>query len=150
MKRFALPLLAVLLLAGCAAPEPTAVSAETTGTATPTATMSPAPTPTSEIAPAEVAPAPVDMTAEVRDASPPLESYVKSATSSEAGRVSVESSLVDPRGDNGSAEAVLALQLCNDVVANMSGVSYLSIMENDGTTWILYGHPGYGSTCTEV
>lgn len=148
MKRFALLLLAVLLLAGCAAPEPTIVYVETTVTATPTPAVTPTPTPTAPAA--AVAPAPADVTGKVRDASPALESYVKSATSSEAGRVVVESFLVDPRGENGSAEALLALRLCSDVVANMSGVSYVSIMENDGSTWILYGHPSYGSTCTEV
>lgn len=154
MKRFVLPLLAVLLLAGCAASEPTVTVAEKTATASPMPTVTPTATPSPTLTPTEppaaVAPVPVDVTAEVRDASPALESYVKTATSAEAGRVTVESYLVDPRGEDGSAEALLALRLCSDVVANMSGISYVSIMENDGSTWVLYGHPSYGNTCTEV
>jgi len=90
-----------------------------------------------------------DITTEVKAASPALESYVKSATIAEPGRVTVESSLVDPRGDSGSPEALLAIQLCNDVVS-MGGISHVSIMENDGATWVLYGHPSHGNICTEV
>jgi type IV pilus biogenesis protein CpaD/CtpE len=152
MKRFALPLLALLLLAGCASSEPTTAAPTATSipeaTATPTPIATPSPTPTAEQA--DAAPAPADVTSQVRDASPSLESYVKTATSPEAGRITVETSLIDPRGEAGSPEAVLALQLCSDVVANMSGVSYVSIMEDDGSSWVLYGHPSYGNTCTEV
>lgn len=152
MKRFALPLLTLLLLAGCASSEPTATTdaatpaPEVISTATPTVTTAPSPS----APPADAAQEPLDLTAQVKEASPALESYVKTATSAEAGRITVESSFIDPRSEDGSAEAVLALQLCADVVANLSGVSYVSIMEDDGSSWVLYGHPSYGDTCTEV
>lgn len=138
MKRFALPLLALLVLAGCSAPvADTAASVEA---------VTPVP-----IASAPTAPPsdPSDITAEVKAVAPDLESYVVSATVTEPGRVTIESSLVDPRGEDGSPEALLAIQLCNDVVG-LGEISHVSIMEKDGTTWILYGHPSYGNTCTEV
>jgi hypothetical protein len=155
MKRSAIPLLALLMLVGCSA-DPEVISDKTTVTATvtaaPTASASPSTAATQMPAAPPVAPAPTatDVTPQVRAASPDLESYVKAATSTEAGRVTVETFLVDPRGDAGSDEALLALQLCNDIVANFAGTTNVSIMEDDGSTWVLYGHPSYGDTCTEV
>ena len=75
---------------------------------------------------------------------------ITSAEETEPGRVVISTSIVDPRGDNGSAEAVLAVSIC-DVVSAMPGVEHVSIMEADGTTFVLFGHPSVpAGACAEV
>jgi hypothetical protein len=76
------------------------------------------------------------------------------ATLTEPGRITVETTIVDPRGDAGSPAAQQAIQLCEGVVAYLKGTGeaqpYVSVMENDGSTFVLYGHPSYPGGCTEV
>lgn len=62
------------------------------------------------------------------------------ATETEPGRVVVETSLVDPRGEDGSPVAKTAISICEAVV-KMDGVKNVRLMEADGTHWILFGHP---------
>lgn len=67
------------------------------------------------------------------------------ATLTEPGRLEVATTLVDPRGDAGSPEAQEAIAICEASVSLLEdlGVSnpFVSVVEDDGTTWILYGHP---------
>ena len=94
MKRFALPLLVVLLLAGCSTSERTNTTNEDKAAPTvspsPAASAAPSVTPTPTLKPAaEAVSDPADLTSQVRAASPELESYVESATLTQPGRVTV-------------------------------------------------------------
>ncbi|GAB3164102.1 hypothetical protein GCM10027059_19560 [Myceligenerans halotolerans] len=63
-------------------------------------------------------------------------------------RLTVQTTIVDPRGDGGSQEAQLALDVCEKSLE--LGYQQVSVMEADGTTFVLAGHPAYGEDCTEV
>lgn len=67
------------------------------------------------------------------------------ATITEPGRLEVATTLVDPRGDDGSPEAQEAIAICEAAVSLLEDQDvsdpYVSVLEDDGTTWILYGHP---------
>lgn len=65
--------------------------------------------------------------------------HVTEVKSPEEGRVEIDTDLVDPRTDN-SAEAQQAKDICKTAVG-VGGVTYVSVKEQDGTNWILYGHP---------
>lgn len=68
----------------------------------------------------------------------------------EDGRVTIETNLVDPRGEDGSPEAQHAIEIC-EAAAALDGVSNVNLYEADGTTWILFGHPmAEEGKCTEV
>lgn len=91
-----------------------------------------------------------DRTAAVKAALPAnLAAVVKTATQTEPGRLQIGTSLMDPRGADGSPDAKKATAICEAAVAQF-GDAHVSVMEDDGTSWILYGHPSYGNTCTEV
>jgi hypothetical protein len=160
MKKLAAVMFAVVLsLSACsseAAPDAAA------GTPTPTASVvetsangTPASVPTAETtAPAEPdAPAPndSDRTALVLAALPPeLQALVITAEQPELGRLNVQTTIEDPRGENGSTAAVSALAICEALVA-VDGTEYISIFEADGTTFVLFGHPTLSPDgCTEV
>jgi len=82
--------------------------------------------------------------------SPETAALVSNATETEAGRISVETTIVDPRGDAGSAEAESALEIC-EAAAALDGVTYVNVMEADGTTFVLFGHPSVPEgECGEV
>jgi hypothetical protein len=74
---------------------------------------------------------------------------VTAATETEPGRLQLDTTIVDPRGEAGSAEALEALGLCEQAKA-IPGVTDVSVMEADGTSFVLAGHPSYGDDCTEV
>jgi uncharacterized protein YceK len=74
---------------------------------------------------------------------------VTAATETEPGRLQLDTTIVDPRGEAGSPEALEALDLCEQAKA-IPGVTHVSVMEADGTSFILAGHPSYGENCTEV
>ncbi|MDA3806221.1 hypothetical protein PED38_15585 [Clavibacter sp. CT19] len=74
---------------------------------------------------------------------------VTAATETEPGRIQLDTTIVDPRGDDGSPEALQALGLCEQA-KGIPGVTHVSIMEADGTSFVLAGHPSYGENCTEV
>lgn len=85
----------------------------------------------------------------------PWSEVVTKATQTEPGRVEVLTTIVDPRGGtSGTPEAQQAIQICNGTVAwlQSQGVSEpkVSVMESDGTSYVLYGHPSYPGGCTEV
>jgi hypothetical protein len=74
---------------------------------------------------------------------------VTAATETEPGRLQLDTTIVDPRGEDGSPEALEALDLCEQAKA-IPGVTHVSVMEADGTSFILAGHPSYGADCVEV
>lgn len=75
---------------------------------------------------------------------------IKSVIETEPGRISIETSIVDPRGADGSDEAKSAIAICESVVA-LFGSSYISVLEDDGTNFVLFGHSSVPSgACTEV
>ena len=72
-----------------------------------------------------------------------------------AGRLEIYTSLVDPRGDDGSPEAQQAIVICEAGVEFMSQDAEedptISVYEADGTNWILYNHPAVeAGECGEV
>lgn len=109
----------VVLLAGCATTPATSAPASPTGT--------------------------VDRTADVRAVAGDT---VTSATETEPGRIEVDTTIADPRGGAGSAEAVAAIAVCNAVLS--LGVTHVTVREADGTTFVVAGHPKYGATCVEI
>lgn len=128
----------VVLLAGCAGePKPTP-----TVTVTVTAAPEPAPTVTVTATPAAAPTAVDDKLAALRTVS----QMVTGVEETEPGRWTVHTSIVDPRGDDGSsAEAQKAIAICKKAVE--LGATYVSVMESNDTTFVLYGHPSYGAEC---
>lgn len=123
-----------LALAGCSSGP-----AEIAPTASAPAAESMAP------AASEPASASVDRTEELRQLAG---DEVVRAEEVEPGRITVETSITDPRTGEGSTEAVAAIAICEAAVS--LGATYVSVLEADGTSFVLYGHPSYGPTCTEV
>jgi len=148
MKRLAisLALVAVLALAGCAAepePPPTATtpsSSEPTPADTPSESPTPTPTPTAEAAGTDWRALLV------------AQGYttVESVTEREPGWPEIQTGIEDPGGGViGSLEAQVAIEICNAAVA--LGATRVTVLDIDGSSWILYGHPAYGgNVCTEV
>lgn len=129
-KTFAPLLLATLLVAGCSstAEQPSAPSSSV------------ASTPTTEAAA-------VDRTADVQKVAG---EHVTAAEEPEPGRILVETDLKDPRSSGGTPEAEQAMAICKSV-AKMNGVKYVSVMEMDGTSWVLFGHPALpDGECGEI
>ncbi|WP_194521987.1 hypothetical protein [Cellulosimicrobium sp. JZ28] len=89
--------------------------------------------------------APVDRTADVQAVAGDV---VTKATETEPGRIEVETTIADPRSDAGSAEAQSAIVVCEAVKG--LGAEHVSILEADGSTFVVAGHPSYGEACTEV
>jgi hypothetical protein len=124
----ALALMFALALSGC--------------TGSPATLDGPSPVPEASSAPAA--------TSEISTAAQALVGgSVTAATETEHGRVQLDTTIVDPRGENGSPEALEALALCERVKA-IPGVTHVSVMEEDGTSFVLAGHPSYGEGCVEV
>lgn len=91
-----------------------------------------------------------DVTTDVQDAvGADLASLVSAAEETEEGRIEVKTSITDPRTDN-SDEASDAVAIC-EAVAAMPGITYVSVLEEDGTTFALFGHPSVPEgACGEV
>jgi hypothetical protein len=71
-------------------------------------------------------------------------------TEIEPGRIRIYTSVVDPQTASGSEAAVTAIAICESAVA-LFGPSYVSVLEDDGTSFVLYGHPSVPEgACTEV
>ncbi len=135
-----------------AAPAISASTAAAPVTVDPTPTPSPTPAPatTTEPAPEPVATAPAKtFVDQIRDDVGSYANLITSAEETEPGRIEVGTSIVDPRGDNGSPEAQQAIAICEAVMI-ATGASYVNVAEEDGTTFVLAGHPTYGPDCTEV
>lgn len=98
----------------------------------------------------------VDVTADVKTSAQGAgwADLVTSATKTEADRAEVSTSITDPRGDAGSPEAQQAIQVCEGTVAWLSAAGAatpkVSVLEADGSTFVVAGHPSYGPDCTEV
>lgn len=119
-----------LVLTGCSAPAPGAPAAsESALIASESATSKPAEDSGSN-----------DLTATVKTLAEKNGSVVTKATEEEPGRISVETTLVDPRGGEDSPAAKQALAIC-EVLAAKTDVTYVSVKEADGTNWVLFGHP---------
>jgi len=67
----------------------------------------------------------------------------------DSNRLQVWTSLADPRGDNGSAVAQQAIEICRTLAAKFSSAAG-SVFEADGSTWVVLNHPTYGDDCAEV
>ncbi|WP_193341727.1 hypothetical protein [Pseudarthrobacter sp. AB1] len=138
--------IAALLLTGCSSSVPqtaptTAMPAQTAASQTAAAPES-IPSATNE----------PDKTADFRtaNANAPWVGQVKSVTETESGRIRIETSVVDPRGANGSDAAKTAIAICESAVALLEP-SYVSVLEDDGTNFVLFGHPSVPKgACTEV
>ena len=87
----------------------------------------------------------VDRTADVQKAAGDT---VTRAVESEPGRFEVETTIVDPRGEEGSDEAKAAIAICSAVVE--LGATYVRVLEQDGTTFAIYAPSQYGEECAEV
>jgi hypothetical protein len=75
---------------------------------------------------------------------------IKSVTETEPGRIRIETSVADPQAATGSEAAVTAIAICESAVA-LFGPSYVSVLEDDGTSFVLYGHPSVPKgSCTQV
>lgn len=84
------------------------------------------------------------------NANAPWVGQIKSVTETKPGRIRVDTSVVDPRGANGSEAAVTAIAICESTVA-LFGPSYVTVLEDDGTNFVLFGHPSVPKgACTEV
>jgi hypothetical protein len=108
--------------------------------------------------PAAAAPAAddVDVTADLKTSAQGASwaDLIQSATKTEEDRVEVSTSITDPRGDAGSPGAQQAIQVCEGAVAWLAASSIatpkVSVLEADGSTFVVAGHPTYGPGCTEV
>lgn len=89
--------------------------------------------------------APVDRTADVQAVAGDV---VTKAIETEPGRIEVETTIADPRSDAGSAEAQSAIAVCEAVKG--LGAEHVSVLEADGSTFVVAGHPSYGEECAEV
>jgi hypothetical protein len=93
---------------------------------------------------------PIDRTADLAEALAETATSVEQATEIEPGRLDIQTNLVDPGGDDNSAEASTAVMICNAAVS-LGYIDYVSVMEADGTSFVLFGHPSVPEgTCTEV
>ncbi|WP_146071722.1 hypothetical protein [Cryobacterium sp. Y50] len=124
-----LAIVAALLLSGCSS--------------------SPADSEPQETAP--VAESGVDVTADVTaglDAD--TAALVTSAEEVAPGELEIETSIVDPRGDNGSAEALSAITIC-EAATNLEGTTFVRVAEDDGTSFVMYSpdSPAALDQCTE-
>jgi hypothetical protein len=138
--------IAALLLTGCSSSAPQ--TAPTTATPAQTAASQTAAAPESIPSATHEPDKTADFT--TANANAPWVDHIKSVTETEPGRISVDTSVVDPRGVNGSGAAVTAIAICESAVA-LFGPSYVSVLEDDGTNFVLFGHPSVPKgACTEV
>lgn len=148
---------AALLLTACASPSAgtaPAGPAASAGTAAPSKPMG-------TTAPSQTAAAPESLPAAAIDPDRTVDfatananavwvGQVKSATETEPGRMTIETGIVDPRGADGSEAARTAIAICEAAVA-IFGPNYVAVMEDDGTHFVLYGHPSVPKgACAEV
>lgn len=138
---------AALLLTGCSSSTPPAAPATAAPTPTTTASQTAAAPESIPTASGEA-----DKTADFKaaNANAAWVGQVKSATQTEPGRISIDTSVVDPRGADGSEAAKTAIAICESAVA-LFGPSYVAVMEDDGTHFVLFGHPSVPKgACAEV
>lgn len=91
-----------------------------------------------------------DLTADLQEAAPDQADLVTAATVTEPGRLQIDTTIVDDR-DNGGDDADDALALCNAGLTLLDvDDPYVAVMEEDGTHFVIAGHPSYGNECTEI
>lgn len=79
---------------------------------------------------------------------------VTKVTAEDGTSLTIETTLVDPRGDSGSSEAERATYIC-EASRRVPGIEEVKVMEADGTHWIVYGEnyeslvPGSSTSCGE-
>ncbi len=136
--------IAALLLTGCSSSTPQAAPATPTQTAVSRAAAAPESIPSATNEPDKTA----DFT--TANANAPWVGEIESVIETEPGRIRIATSVVDPRGANGSEAAITEIANCESAVA-LFGPSYVSVLEDDGTNFVLYGHPSVPKgACTEI
>lgn len=136
MRRTVLTATALLALTGCSSTDAPAPAATTS-----------APAPTA---------AATDYTAQLQAAGAGTEwdGTVTAATGTEPDRIEVTTTIVDPRTDPGSPEAQQALAVCEAALQLLTdtGVTPAGarVSEADGSSFVVFGGPGYPDGCTEV
>lgn len=155
------PLAAMALVAGCAGgsesePASTVSVTETAvpepaPTVTETVTPEPAPTVTETVTvtpePEDTGSAPgeeVDRTDEIREIAG---DSVREAVETSTGQIVITTSIIDPRGEDGSPEARQAVEICEAVQQEL-GVPFIRVEESDGTTFVILGTES--NECVEV
>lgn len=133
----------LLVLVGCAGPaepaqEPTTTAPATSEEAAPTPTPAPTATPVISLPPVD------DRVAALRTVTP----GVTAVEETEPGRWEIKTNITDPRSEPGSPEALSAIAACEKAVE--LGASKVSVMEADGSTFVVFGHPSFGDACTEM
>ena len=130
------------LVAFAAAATLTACGGDGDSSATEETTSSPA---TSSPAPSSTAAAEdPDVTANLvsRANGQPWGATIVEAVRTEPQRLEVQTTIVDPRGDNGSPAALQALEVCRAAVLILTEegatAPYVRVLEEDGTTFALY------------
>lgn len=135
MKKIVIPVVVLVLLGGCSgAPKPTASASPVTERA---------------------ALAETSFTSDAQSWAGEAGQYITAAVEQELGRYLVSTSIADPRGADGSAEARSAIALCQAVRDNRAGAAYVRVDERDGTAFVIWqpgGKVAGKSTdeCTEV
>ena len=91
----------------------------------------------------------VDRTSDIQAALDNPEVVTK-AVETEPGRLTIETNIVDDREDGGD-DAAQAIAICEAGKALLDTTDpYVSVMEADGTSFVIAGHPAYGAECTEI
>lgn len=89
----------------------------------------------------------VDLTADLTVGQPWADA-VTSAIQTDPNRVEVDTTIVDPRGENGSPEAQQAIAICQGTVAWLQEQGavepHVRVMEADGTTFAVYSQTAVG------
>lgn len=106
---------------------------------TPTATETPT---------VAAAPESKDVTADVKELAGDNGSHVTEASETEAGRVEITTDITDPRTDGGD-EAAAAMAICK-AVKEAGAWTHVSVLEADGTSFVIAGHPAHGEDCAEL
>jgi ethanolamine ammonia-lyase small subunit len=79
---------------------------------------------------------------------------ITEATRSEADRLEVRTTVVDPRAAGSPDTGRPAIDICSAAVqwlqAQGAGHPDVTVMEADGSTDVVFGHPSYPGGCTEV
>lgn len=105
-------------------------------------------TPTATTASTSSAPASADVTDQIREAVGSYANLITSAEEPEPGRIEVGTSIVDPRGDDGTPEAEQAVGICQRLKNANPDATSIVVYEQDGTTFAIFGSSW--PDCTEV
>lgn len=87
------------------------------------------------------------------NAGAPWADRVTSVDEGEQGRLTIETSIVDPRGEDGSPAARTALKVCRAAVSYLkddgTAEPYVAVREDDGTTFAVASPAVDGGGCSE-